>query len=178
MSLKRFILLPLMLPAMLTANPEAGASMVSSNVPDLIHSSDIADTSQDFLISIPKQIVMDKITKSGSYEIMVNGTLDNNMEITVSVLGDNGSDEFSMEYTGGTPVEKPAIKAKLSQQTFLFTPDEVNDSPDGIMKKGMIQAPDMTMGSWEGTIIFDIGFHDINTVSGNVPTLSGNVPVN
>lgn len=137
---------------------------------------DGSDTSEGYnaTVLIPKNVALDKQTKTADYDVTVKGRIRFNEKVTVvprdeidSVNGTN----FYMKDTGSlSGFEKADVPATVVQNDTAWSVDEVTE--DGTAKSGNISAPGLTFGSWSGNVTFDInleptdGTHTHNFVDG------------
>lgn len=100
-----------------------------------------ATVASSYSVTIPKTIILDGITKQGEYSIKVNGNISSEQKL--SVIPDNS---FSMMQEG-----KEDVIATVVQDKTQWTWEDTN-----VKATGVISAPDLTAGSWNGSFNFEI----------------------
>lgn len=104
------------------------------------------DYSRDssFTITIPKNIEIDKKSKTGTYEISVNGDIKANETLSVSP-----NSKVSM--TDTTSQNNVDVDVTQIKSSFNYS-DVANNS----ITTGQIDGSNLTSGIWEGTLNFSI----------------------
>ena len=125
---------------------------------DKINSTDTGDkilyakwVPETFSVTIPKRITLSGETKSGAYTVTCTGAIGDSRYI--SVVPDSS---FTMTQKG-----KADITATLQQITKFRSADytgslEADETEMGTDIEGTIHTPDLTAGSWNGTLNFKI----------------------
>ena len=112
-----------------------------------------------FMVRIPKRISLDTATKSAGYGIMVKGELPSDAKVEVSPLDKLPDIEGINFYMTEQAVnKKDDVAATVTQEGTEWASSEVTQ--EGTEKAGTISAPGITAGRWEGSLIFEIIFHD------------------
>lgn len=104
------------------------------------------DYSRDssFTVTIPKNIEIDKKSKTGTYEILVSGDIKANETLSVSP-----NSKVSM--TNTTSQNNIDIDVTQTKSSFNYS-DVANNSTT----TGQIDGSNLTSGIWEGTLNFSI----------------------
>lgn len=104
------------------------------------------DYSRDssFTITIPKNIEIDKKSKTGTYEILVSGDIKANETLSVSP-----NSKVSM--TDTTSQNNVDVDVTQTKSSFNYS-DVANNS----ITTGQIDGSNLTSGIWEGTLNFSI----------------------
>lgn len=98
-----------------------------------------------FTVTIPKTIVLDT-SKEATYDVKVQGDIKGNEVITVTP-----DSTVAMKDAKG----KSDVTATITQTATEFNAEAVN-RVDGTSTTGNVSAPDLTAGSWTGTLNFAI----------------------
>lgn len=127
--------------------------LVSSSTPALADTITTAGTktasvdySRDssFTVTIPKNIEIDKKSKTGTYEILVSGDIKANETLSVSP-----NSKVSM--TDTTSQNNVDVDVTQTKSSFNYS-DVANNS----ITTGQIDGSNLTSGIWEGTLNFSI----------------------
>lgn len=127
--------------------------LVSSSTPalaDTITTAGIKTASVDysrdssFTVTIPKNIEIDKKSKTGTYEILVSGDIKANETLSVSP-----NSKVSM--TDTTSQNNVDVDVTQTKSSFNYS-DVANNS----ITTGQIDGSNLTSGIWEGTLNFSI----------------------
>jgi hypothetical protein len=104
------------------------------------------DYSRDssFTVTIPKNIEIDKKSKTGTYEILVSGDIKANETLSVSP-----NSKVSM--TDTTSQNNVDVDVTQTKSSFNYS-DVANNS----ITTGQIDGSNLTSGIWEGTLNFSI----------------------
>lgn len=97
-----------------------------------------------FTVTIPKNIEIDKKSKTGTYEILVSGDIKANETLSVSP-----NSKVSM--TDTTSQNNVDVDVTQTKSSFNYS-DVANNS----ITTGQIDGSNLTSGIWEGTLNFSI----------------------
>lgn len=106
--------------------------------------------SSTYSVVIPKQIVLGE-EKTSDYDVRVYGDISSDQQVKVApdasfVMKDQGAVEA---------LRKGDVTATVTQNETIWTSVQVC-AENGTIKKGNVDAEDLTSGSWKGTFTFNI----------------------
>ena len=143
-----------LMPAYATTYKDSVGAVESQNVAEnkTSNTTVYAELGSEFIVSIPKHIVLDGETKTGAYTVGVRGDIAGTEY--VSVVPD---ESFAMTQSG-----KADVTASISQDKTKWVFDEIFDpmleaTVDG---HGVIDAQGLTAGSWNGNFNFNIALNE------------------
>ena len=102
----------------------------------------------DFSVKIPKVMILSGQTKQGEYKVIVEGNIGGMDSVNVK------PDTILLL----TQLGKDDILATVTQDKTTFNYDDFSNQNEIMCANGLVNAPNMTAGSWKGTFYFDIKF--------------------
>lgn len=151
---------PMTLQAM-EGNTVSGNDATSLTVPAINNMSVTYEQEPAFTISIPKELHMSPETKSGTYGIMVKGSIGADDILVVEPVDEDGTTEgvnFLMHDLGGGKEDVIATVTQDITRVDAAALDAAGD--DGITMTGTVSAEGLSAGSWSGSLKFDVHFED------------------
>jgi hypothetical protein len=121
-----------------------------------------------FTVKIPKSITVGS-TRNADYSITVSGDIASGEAVIVepeNAVEDStdGTTAFYMEDISTESRNKSAVVAEVTPAKTVWSCQDVSDAVTE--KKNHISAPDLSSGTWEGTLCFSISLHTHAYVDG------------
>ena len=126
------------------------------NATDINSTNVYAQVEEDYLITIPKVIVLDGTERAASYEVSVCGDIAGSSIICVEP-----DKTFILNEESGN---KDFVIANIEQDKLTWKYNEILE-PNQIKANGFISASDLTAGKWSGNFNFNI---NLSSVLGDV----------
>lgn len=131
-----------------------------------------AEMASDFAVTVPKRIILDGESKSGSYTVGCTGDIAGNETVSVQP-----SVTFPMEQTG-----KSAVDAEVTQAKTVFRSKGYNSELSGMEARigtdnvnGSIAADGLSAGVWNGNLTFTIALNEEEIIENEITLQNGNL---
>lgn len=113
-----------------------------------------------FTVTIPKQIVLDGTTKQSNYSVKVSGDIASNQIVVVSAtdeVSDADGINFYMKDMSNVEFAEKKKSDVLTTVTHTKTDWNFVDAQNSVISNdNVVSAPNLTAGSWQGTLNFKI----------------------